>query len=188
MKLVLIRHGRTVGNLKGCFNGVTDDPLCSEGIEALNSYVEDNIYPTVDKVISSPMKRCIQTSGIIYPQFKPEVVRDLREINFGDFENKNHSQLESNPDYIKWISSNGTSDIPNGESLKSFTARCVNGFNQGVSIAEGLPSAAFVIHGGTMMALLTALTGENFYTTVPGNGLGFVVKWEDDRIKDIREL
>lgn len=39
-----------------------------------------------------------------------------------------------------------------------------------------------------MMALLTALTGENFYTTVPKNGLGFVIKWENNEVKDLKTL
>lgn len=113
---------------------------------------------------------------------------NLREINFGDFESKTHLQLENNPDYIRWIKSNGTSDIPNGESFKAFTDRCVKGFKEAVDVSKNSVNSAFVIHGGTMMALLTALTGENFYTTVPKNGLGFVINWENNEVKDLKTL
>lgn len=188
MKITLIRHGRTIGNVKGCFNGVTNDPLCDDGVETIKEYVEKGIYPEVGIVVSSPLKRCLQTSSLIYPQHKPIVVDNLREINFGDFENKTHLQLENNPDYIRWIKSNGTSDIPNGESFKAFTDRCVKGFKESVDVSKNSVNSAFVIHGGTMMALLTALTGENFYTTVPKNGLGFVINWENNEVKDLKTL
>ena len=55
-------------------------------------------------------------------------------------------------------------------------------------ISKNNLNSAFVIHGGTMMALLTALTGENFYTTVPKNGLGFVINWENNEVKDLKTL
>lgn len=188
MKITLIRHGRTIGNVKGCFNGVTNDPLCDEGVEIIKEYVEKGIYPEVGIVVSSPLKRCLQTSNLIYPQHKPIVVDNLREIDFGDFENKTHLQLENNPDYIRWIESNGISDIPNGESFNAFTDRCVKGFKEAVDVSKNSVNSAFVIHGGTMMALLTALTGENFYTTVPKNGLGFVINWENNEVKDLKTL
>lgn len=188
MKIVLIRHGRTIGNVKGCFNGVTNDPLCTEGIETLNTYVSENIYPRVEAVISSPMKRCLQTSNIIYPQHKPIIVDKLKEINFGDFENKNHIELENNPDYIMWLKTNGKSNIPNGENLVDFSKRSLEGFYQGIDNIKNFSSAAFVIHGGTIMALLTELTGENFYKSVPKNGLGFVMKWDMGKVKDLEIL
>ena len=152
MKITLIRHGRTIGNVKGCFNGVTNDPLCDEGVEIIKEYVEKGIYPEVGIVVSSPLKRCLQTSN------------------------------------LRWIESNGTSDIPNGESFNAFTDRCVKGFKEAVDISKNNLNSAFVIHGGTMMALLTALTGENFYTTVPKNGLGFVINWENNEVKDLKTL
>ena len=77
MKITLIRHGRTIGNVKGCFNGVTNDPLCDEGVEIIKEYVEKGIYPEVGIVVSSPLKRCLQTSNLIYPQHKPIVVDKL---------------------------------------------------------------------------------------------------------------
>ena len=52
MKITLIRHGRTIGNVKGCFNGVTNDPLCDEGVEIIKEYVEKGIYPEVGIVVS----------------------------------------------------------------------------------------------------------------------------------------
>ena len=35
MRVVLIRHSKTAGNLKGRYIGTTDEPLCEEGIRLL---------------------------------------------------------------------------------------------------------------------------------------------------------
>ena len=150
--------------------------------------MEKGIYPEVGIVVSSPLKRCLQTSNLIYPQHKPIVVDNLREINFRESVSHRLVLQGNNPDYIRWIKSNGTSDIPNGESFKAFTDRCVKGFKESVDVSKNSVNSAFVIHGGTMMALLTALTGENFYTTVPKNGLGFVINWENNEVKDLKTL
>ena len=37
MKINLIRHGQTAGNLESRYIGTTDEPLCSAGMEALRS-------------------------------------------------------------------------------------------------------------------------------------------------------
>ena len=54
MKVVLIRHSKTAGNLMGRYIGTTDEPLCEEGIRLL----ENRSYPAAELVYVSPMKRC----------------------------------------------------------------------------------------------------------------------------------
>ena len=66
MKIILIRHGKTAGNIKGRYIGKTDEPLCEEGINE----IRENTYPKADFVISSPMLRCRQTAEIIYGRIK----------------------------------------------------------------------------------------------------------------------
>ena len=48
MRVVLIRHSKTAGNLKGRYIGTTDEPLCEEGREALQAIFEAGIYPMPD--------------------------------------------------------------------------------------------------------------------------------------------
>ena len=56
--ILLIRHGKTAGNLAKRDIGRTDEPLCPEGITALREIS----YPSCDMVIASPMARCRQTA------------------------------------------------------------------------------------------------------------------------------
>lgn len=64
LKLWLIRHGMTEGNRHGRYIGVTDEPLCEEGRESLLQMA----YPVPQAVYASPMLRCTQTAGILYPE------------------------------------------------------------------------------------------------------------------------
>ena len=165
-ELILIRHGKTAGNLLGRYIGSrTDEPLCDEGREGLAG----KQLPEVERLYVSPMKRCVETAEILWPGFdrkKMQKVTDLRECDFGDFENKNYKELSGNGDYQAWIDSNGTLPFPNGESMDAFKSRCLEVFArivEEVSGAEqewiasgktGIFRAGIVVHGGTIMAIL----------------------------------
>ena len=165
-ELILIRHGKTAGNLLGRDIGSrTDEPLCDEGREGLAG----KQLPEVERLYVSPMKRCVETAEILWPGFdrkKMQKVTDLRECDFGDFENKNYKELSGNGDYQAWIDSNGTLPFPNGESMDAFKSRCLEAFArivEEVSVAEqewiasgktGIFRAGIVVHGGTIMAIL----------------------------------
>ena len=165
-ELILIRHGKTAGNLLGRYIGSrTDEPLCDEGREGLAG----KQLPEVERLYVSPMKRCVETAEILWPVFdrkKMQKVTDLRECDFGDFENKNYKELSGNGDYQAWIDSNGTLPFPNGESMDAFKSRCLEAFArivEEVSGAEqewiasgktGIFRAGIVVHGGTIMAIL----------------------------------
>lgn len=165
-ELLLIRHGKTAGNLLGRYIGSrTDEPLCDEGREGLAG----KQLPEVERLYVSPMKRCVETAEILWPGFdrkKMQKVTDLRECDFGDFENKNYKELSGNRDYQAWIDSNGTLPFPNGESMDAFKSRCLEAFArivEEVSGAEqewiasgktGIFRAGIVVHGGTIMAIL----------------------------------
>ena len=165
-ELILIRHGKTAGNLLGRYIGSrTDEPLCDEGREGLAG----KQLPEVERLYVSPMKRCVETAELLWPEFDRkniQKVTDLRECDFGDFENKNYKELSGNGDYQAWIDSNGTLPFPNGESMDAFKSRCLEAFAQiveEVSGAEqewiasgktGMFRAGIVVHGGTIMAIL----------------------------------
>lgn len=165
-ELILIRHGKTAGNLLGRYIGSrTDESLCDEGREGLAG----KQLPEVERLYVSPMKRCVETAEILWPGFDRkniQKVTDLRECDFGDFENKNYKELSGNGDYQAWIDSNGTLPFPNGESMDAFKSRCLEAFArivEEVSGAEqewiasgktGIFRAGIVVHGGTIMAIL----------------------------------
>lgn len=154
MKISLIRHGATAGNLEHRYVGFTDEELTREAEQWLK---EKSVrYPKADCVFVSPLKRCLQTAEILYPGMPLQVLPELRECEFGEFEYKNYLELQDDPRYQAWIDSGGLLPFPGGESREMFAKRCCAAFLEGCAAAEkkGCESAAFVVHGGTIMAVL----------------------------------
>ena len=140
----LIRHGQTEGNKSGKYIGVTDEPLCVEGIEFLKTLQ----YPEIDAVFVSPKKRCLQTAQILFPEHEAHVIPELAECDFGEFENKNYKELSGNQHYQQWIDSNGMLPFPGGESRGAFKKRCFDGFGKAVQ-----QYSSDKIHNGAASAL-----------------------------------
>ena len=171
MKWVLIRHGKTQGNLEYRYIGSrTDESLCPQGIAEL----KQKQYPAVVRVFVSPMKRCLETAAFLYPGVPVEIVEDFRECDFGDFENKNYAELNGRADYQAWIDSNGEMPFPNGESRAVFAARCVRAFQR---IDIQTEACAIIAHGGTIMAIMEqyAEPKADYYHFQVKNGEGFIL-------------
>lgn len=154
MQIILIRHGSTAGNLEHRYVGTTDEPLTEQAVIQLqNSIIK---YPNADILFVSPMKRCVQTAGLIYPDMEQNTAEGLRECDFGAFEYKNYLELQDNPDYQKWLDSGGILPFPKGESRAEFSERCCRAFEACCHFAleNNFESAAFVVHGGTIMAVM----------------------------------
>ena len=188
MRLILIRHGKTRGNLEGRYIGCrTDESLCPQGVDELRALR----FPDAQSVFSSPMRRCRETAELVYPGKEIQVLPDLRECDFGDFEGLNYHELNGRADYQAWIDSGGEAAFPGGESRAAFAQRCVGAFEQCLRRLDAGASCAFVGHGGTVMALmerLTRPTGRYFDFQVPC-GDGYI--WEDGkapaRLREWRE-
>lgn len=150
MKINFIRHGMTDGNKLKRYIGKTDEPLSNDGI----NHLKERVYPECSMLFTSPMKRCIQTAEIIYPNMEYTVCDDFRECDFGDFEGKNYQELNGNPDYQKWIDSGGKPPFPNGESVDSFKNRCISVFETIAKKISPSDSISLIVHGGTIMSIL----------------------------------
>lgn len=176
MEIVLIRHGATAGNIEKRYIGTTDEPLCDTGTAQIHEYMSDRCYPQVQALYVSPLKRCSQTAAFIYPDMKQIIVQDFRECDFGKFEGKNYKELTGDEYYQKWIDSNGTIPFPQGEDISDFRTRCVNAWNRVVNecMELGVGTAACIVHGGTIMAVLSEIYGGDYYDYHCGNGDGYI--------------
>ena len=154
IKIWLIRHGMTEGNRHQRYIGVTDEPLCPEGIERLKNIT----YPKPQAIFVSPLRRCQETAEILFPEQKVRIIDQLAECDFGAFENKNYKELSDDPRYQAWIDSNGIMAFPGGESKEECAARNLEGFQRAVTtcIRENISEAALVVHGGTIMNIMVA--------------------------------
>ena len=185
MKCYLIRHGITEGNKELNFNGCrTDEPLSQEGRAALK---EVEGIPGGAILFASPMKRALETASIMFPGETPVVIDDLREMDFGRFEGKNHKMLDGDPEYQAWLDSGGFARIPGGESIASFGERAAGGFRKAVlqALDKGADTICIVAHGGTIMAVMSFLTGEDYFGFNAPNGAGYIIELEIDDAGDV---
>ncbi len=179
----LIRHAKTQGNLERRYIGRTDEPLCCEGRTALKRMIDASAYPAVELVFSSPMKRCIETAALIYPESKPHVMSGLRECDFGNFEGKTYEELRDDPAYQRFLDSGGSGIIPNGESTESYKQRCLAAFDEVLHDIEAANAeqAAVICHGGTIMSILEAFHQEKkaFYDYQVENCGGYIGTFDE---------
>lgn len=86
--LTFIRHGRTNANLKKVMSGHTNAQLSEQGRAELLELKKVMNYPKVEILFSSDLSRAIDSAKIIYPEMVPILLKELREIYFGYYEEK----------------------------------------------------------------------------------------------------
>lgn len=155
MELLLIRHGEIQGNKEQRYIGCrTDQPLLPASLDALRK----RYIAPVQALYTSPMIRCKQTAGALFPGMTPTILEDLRECDFGTFEGRTYEDLKDEPVYQAFLESGGRFAFPEGESTEAFQMRCLSALDQIMEevAAKKILRAAIVTHGGTIMTLLAA--------------------------------
>ena len=159
MELFFIRHGETEGNRLDQYVGKTDLPLNENGISGAQERARSGDYPQVSCVHVSPQQRARKTAEILFPSAEQIVVPDLREMDFGDFEGRNSSELKEDPAYIAWVDADCLPSCPNGESGEDFERRTLDALSELVeeALEKGIERLVIVAHGGVGMTIMANL-------------------------------
>ena len=177
--LYLIRHGITEGNLDGKYIGQTDLALCPQGEKQIQQLVKAGVYPCVEKVYTSPLKRCVETAQIIYPDIQLSKVDEIAEMDFGQFEGKTQKELENLQEYTAWLKGGPEACPPDGEKFGDFSLRCISGLDIIFRdmMKKEITRAAMVTHGGVITNLLAGFGLPKGHPAdyMCGPGEGFVI-------------
>ena len=175
-EILMLRHGATPGNALRQYIGRTDEPLSEAGRTALN----DLHYPMAEKVYISPMLRCRQTAELLFPGAELIAVEGLREMDFGHFEGRSYLDMAEDAEYQAWLDSNCEAPIPGGETKADFMERCCAAFTS-VLAADDAGRLVFVVHGGTLMSVLSryAEPEREYYRWSCSNGRGYLLTCTD---------
>ena len=159
-RLSVIRHGLTAANDNGIYIGSrTDYSLSQKGMTQLIEKMDEFEYPKVQRVYSSPMKRCIETAEIIYPYRELKIIDNMTELDFGEFDGKSVHELIDREDYKNWLQGDKPDSRPTGgESLQELLLRLYKGLHEIVMdmMNEELTNCALVTHSGIVTNLMTA--------------------------------
>ena len=97
--LYLVRHGETVDNARQLMQGQTQGELNENGFLQANALSEQWRNRVIDAVISSDLKRAVDTAAVIAAPHGLEVVTTslLRERDWGDFTGRYIPDLKNEP-------------------------------------------------------------------------------------------
>ena len=139
------------------------------------------------------MLRTEQTINIIYGGPEHGVIEELRELDFGEFEMRTYDELNSIPEYQRWImAEDNETPPPGGESINDFTGRIRKGFDK-LKVQHELymlklrnheqeAVTVCICHGGVISGIMDYIwPGEykNFFEWIPDPGHGYVLEMED---------
>ncbi len=162
IRLFFIRHGQTVWNHSGRYQGITDVPLSDFGRRQAQSLVPYFDKVEVDAVYASDLSRARDTA---FPLAKSkgldmQVISALREIDFGDWEGLTYEEITARwPGAIEHMYSHpDTLKIQNGESFADVQERSYTALRKILAERDG-QTIAVISHGGTIRCLLCALLG-----------------------------
>ncbi len=156
-RLIVIRHGETVDNLRGVAQGWHDSELSPRGkaqVERVAARVRD-FAP--DVLFCSTLPRAITTATAIGDSIGLEPIQldDLREMNCGDWEGVSFVEVRQNdPELFKRWSSDPLEPCPGGESYGDVRARMERALEAIRARVNGQPSTVAIVSHGTAIRLL----------------------------------
>ncbi|HEV3245497.1 MAG TPA: histidine phosphatase family protein [Candidatus Paceibacterota bacterium] len=153
MKLVFVRHGQTDYNKQGIVQGQEKDPpLNAEGTAQVEKTAL-RIPAEIDRIISSPLKRALQTAGILNKRLNKsiEVNDELKEFKYGSLAGKTWAEIVAvtGDEDVYEKDSNVTFDYRpyGGESAQDVKTR-VSGFVDEAKKKYPAETILITAHGG----------------------------------------
>ena len=159
--LILIRHCETESNAAGTVQGRQNLQLSPRGklqAELVAGYLQSNF--TIDRVVSSDRTRCLETANGI--GIEPEPTPLLRELDFGKWEGRKWSDVESRypKDVEKLLNSDPSFSPPGGDSLESLNERVKQSIYE-FNLRSSTQTTVVASHDGTLRAMIVQLMGWN---------------------------
>jgi broad specificity phosphatase PhoE len=152
--LYIIRHGKTEMNRANLLQGRSDIPLNEEGILQAQEASDSLRDVHFDHVFSSPLSRALQTAKIVAPQSDPTVDERLIEMDYGQYEGTDLTQLP--PELVFFFSDFVHNPAPEGMEQLSSVVERAGAFLEEIKNLEG--NVLISTHAILMKGLLEYLT------------------------------
>jgi len=174
VRILLVRHGETVFNVEGRWQGQGNSPLTERGLAQARELGRGLAQEPITAVYSSDLGRAVQTARevAVLHGLEVQLEQRLREIDVGGWTGKNRDEIDAEYPSGReaWAKAPGRMQLPDGETLLEVQTRALAFF------AERMPAHAdqtivVISHGALGQAILV-------------NGLGGTVDdlWLKDRV------
>jgi len=196
-RLVLVRHGETVGQSSIRYHGITDVALNDTGKAQMARVGAALAGETFDTVLTSRLQRTIVAAGIIAPTTPARALPGFNEIDFGDWEGLTREEIASRDParYAEWRAALGEFTYPNGDAAPAFRQRVAATWSE---VFPTLPPRVLVVAHkgviGTVLAEMLRLAPAERSTLPIDLASIHVVRaasdhgWVADVVNDVRHL
>jgi broad specificity phosphatase PhoE len=149
MKIYLIRHGQTTGDLEDRYGGDYEDHLTEEGKEQSLRLAQKLKHSNIEIIFCSPKIRAQETAGIVSKEIgcNVEVVHNIRERNmYGILTGMVKSKArEKYPEYVGALK-NHRHTVPESEGYEHFGERITKALD--AITKQPYQTIAILSHGG----------------------------------------
>ncbi len=165
VQIDVIRHAKTQWNLEKRLQGLTDIPLCTQGVEDARNWAQRLAAEPYDLILSSPLIRAEQTARIILEKAGSdiEIVDGLKEQDFGQWEGKTLKELrEQFPGQVESQEAKGWAFCPpQGEARTAVLDRALSALARACGRNAG-KRLLVVTHSSVIKILIYHLQGRTF--------------------------
>ena len=169
MRLFVARHGQTTWNVQNKVCGITDVELTEKGIEQAKRLADIVKNHNIDIIISSPLKRAVETSRIVADKnnITLQIEELLIEQNYGIYEGvdrKNDNFLANKRNFAY--------RYPNGESMMQVAYRIYGLINK-IKEQYQRKNILIISHGGICRIIRTYfidMSNDEFFNYTLENG------------------
>lgn len=161
--VVLVRHGETVANREGRWQGHTDGELTPRGIEQARALAAR--MPRLEALYASPLARALETARLLADGngVVPREEHDLAELSFGAWDLMTTTEIAAvDPNGFAEIAAGN--DVARGGTGETFAtvAERVGGAIDDLAVRHRGKTIGVVSHGAATRAYVTRILGLEF--------------------------
>ncbi|HIH50661.1 MAG: alpha/beta fold hydrolase [Candidatus Micrarchaeaceae archaeon] len=157
MKIYLIRHGETTGDVEDRYGGDYDDNLSPKGVRQSKELAKKLKGKGIEIIYVSPRIRAIETASIVNKSLnvKLKIVDDLRERNnYGILTGLLKSEAKQrHPEEVKELGKGIHHKVNNSEDYVHFKKRIMKAFKKIANDKEHR-TTAIITHGGPIRCII----------------------------------
>ena len=162
VRILLSRHGETVYNVEGRWQGQSDSPLTERGRAQARELARALANEPVAAVYTSDLGRAYSTAAIVAAAHGLDTIRDerLREIHVGAWSGLGRAQIDAAyPGGLHaWANTPARYLVPGGEAIHIAEARALDFFRERMPAHLG-QTIAVISHGVLCQVILVNAMG-----------------------------